>query len=398
MTELVLPEIVDEQFKEHYQELIRSSLLRAVEADEQQPRKRGRRRRAQEDPLALNGILPGPAAPVEPPPPWPAVAPEAVGRNGQPEPAVAPEYPPVENQHPPPVEIEHPPPVENQPPPPVENAPAWPAVAPAAPAALQAPEAAHRSRQSGAIRIVWLVAVVLLVANAFVFGIDSWAAGFADLAVLVLTVGWFLVSSDARRAAPVDAPVPVAEPEPEPEPEPDREPEPQAVEGIAGLQVIPLQMERDAGGHVTKLLQTSDSPACWRAVSCRAGTLRGMHAHVRTDGCRIVVEGKVALGLKDLRPGSASEGCAELLELSADEYTGVVIPAGVAHGLYAHTDALVLVALTEVDEEERGCAWNDPGLGIEWPGEPQFLSDRDRRAGPLEVLAEELAARLSRPG
>jgi dTDP-4-dehydrorhamnose 3,5-epimerase len=166
------------------------------------------------------------------------------------------------------------------------------------------------------------------------------------------------------------------------------------VEGIAGLQVIPLQMEREVGGHVTELLKTNGSPASWRVVSCRAGTLRGMHAHVRGDGCRIVLEGRVALGLKDLRPGSASEGHAELLELSADEYSRVVIPAGVAHGLYAHTDALVLVALTAADEEEYRCAWSDPELGIEWPGVPLYLSENDRRAGSLDVLRAELAALL----
>ena len=156
-------------------------------------------------------------------------------------------------------------------------------------------------------------------------------------------------------------------------------------------------MERDAGGHMTELLETSGSPAAWRAVSCRAGTLRGMHAHVRADDLRIVVEGKVALGLKDLRPGSPSAGRSELLELSADEYTAVVIPPGVAHGLFARSDALVLVALTAAEEDEYGCAWNDPGLGIEWPGEPQFLSERDRRAGSLGTLTEEIAARLTRP-
>jgi dTDP-4-dehydrorhamnose 3,5-epimerase-like enzyme len=74
----------------------------------------------------------------------------------------------------------------------------------------------------------------------------------------------------------------------------------------------------------------------------------------------------------------------------------VIIPRGVAHGLLAQSRALVLVALTPEEEDEYGCAWNDPELGIEWPGEPQYLSERDRRAGPLATLAEELAARLTR--
>ena len=40
-----------------------------------------------------------------------------------------------------------------------------------------------------------------------------------------------------------------------------------------------------------------------------------MHAHARHDDLKIVLRGRVALGLADLRRGSPSEGRAELLEL-----------------------------------------------------------------------------------
>ena len=215
----------------------------------------------------------------------------------------------------------------------------------------------------------------------------------------------------APAAAPAASPgEPIAEPLGEAEPEPApvavaapcapatvaAPPPPAVTQGIDGLRMVPLPMERDAGGHVAELPGVAGTPTAWRALSCRAGTLRGMHAHVRSDDVRIVVHGRVALGLKDLRPGSPTYGNAELLELSAGEYTAVMIPGGVAHGVLAQSNALVLVALTPDEEDEYGCAWNDLDLGIEWPAEPQYVSERDRRARPLATLAEELAARLTR--
>ena len=200
------------------------------------------------------------------------------------------------------------------------------------------------------------------------------------------------------------APVPAASPagrrraveaEPEPvaaSPSPvarSRAPPPAASpRGSPGSRVVPLPMERDAGGHVTELLQTAGTPAAWRAVSCRAGTLRGMHAHVRSDDVRIVVEGKVALGLKDLRPGSPTHGNAELLELSGRRVHGVIIPGRRrSRPLRPARTRSCSSRSPPTEEDEYGCAWNDPGLGIEWPGEPQYLSERDRRAGPLGCSA-----------
>ena len=74
-----------------------------------------------------------------------------------------------------------------------------------APAPVTLPErdpATRRSRLKPATKIIWLVAVVLLVCDALAFGVDSWATGLADVGVLVLTVVVFLVSSDAQPATP----------------------------------------------------------------------------------------------------------------------------------------------------------------------------------------------------
>jgi len=304
VTELLVPGIVDDPFREHYRELIRSSLLRTIEAETAERSSRSRRRRVErslavlaDDQAALVVELP-PAVPV-------------------------------------------------------------------------------RSRLRVAAPVVWGLAVVLLVVDTIAFGITSLATGIADVAVVALTGVWFAVSLEGRAAVVVPEAPPAEAERPLDE-----------IEGIDGVEVLPLPMQRDGGGHVTDLLPSDG----WQAVSCRAGTLRGMHAHARGDDLRIVVQGRAALGLHDLRPGSPTERRSALLQLSGDEYCAVRIPAGVAHGVYALSDALVLVGVSaRGEDEELGCVWNDPGLGIEWPGEPQFLSDRDRHAGPLSVLAEEFA-------
>ena len=164
--------------------------------------------------------------------------------------------------------------------------------------------------------------------------------------------------------------------------------------GIAGVLLLPLSMHRDERGHLTELYGTDwqalagFEPVQWHILDSRAGALRGMHAHARHDDLKTVVHGSVALGLKDLRRDSPTEGCAALFELTARDYVAVLIPAGVAHGIVARTDSLVLVAVTSSYDgtDEFECAWNDPGLGIDWPAEPTVISERDRHAGSLASL------------
>jgi dTDP-4-dehydrorhamnose 3,5-epimerase len=163
---------------------------------------------------------------------------------------------------------------------------------------------------------------------------------------------------------------------------------------IEGVKLISLRMHRDDRGHVTELFGADwpelagFSPAQWHILVSRAGTLRGMHVHVRHDDLKIVAGGEVVLALKDLRRGSPSEGRVQLLTLSGSRYVAVLIPAGVAHGILAQTDSLVVVGVTRLYDggDELECAWDDSGLGINWPGEPAILSERDSSAQSLAAL------------
>lgn len=173
---------------------------------------------------------------------------------------------------------------------------------------------------------------------------------------------------------------------------------------LDGVVLKSMQMHRDLRGHVTELFRVDWAselgglePAQWHILASSAGTLRGMHAHARHDDFKIVLHGRVTLALKDLRPWSSTYDGVDLLELSAEDYTGVFIPAGVAHGVLAHTDSLVLVGVTALYDgtDEYQCDWADPELGVDWPVQPTLLSKRDDQAGSLRELKATLESRLT---
>lgn len=165
---------------------------------------------------------------------------------------------------------------------------------------------------------------------------------------------------------------------------------------IAGVAVRPLLMHRDERGSVSELFrvdwETGFEPMQWHSLASRAGTIRGMHLHVRHADYKIPVAGRETLMLKDLRRGSATEGNAARLELSASELTAVIIPPGVAHGIYSHEDSVTLVGSTALydPDDEFEFSWCDPELGVEWPAAPEQVSSRDRNAQSLRALIEQL--------
>jgi dTDP-4-dehydrorhamnose 3,5-epimerase len=114
------------------------------------------------------------------------------------------------------------------------------------------------------------------------------------------------------------------------------------------------------------------------------GTLRGLHYQLHFPQAKIcrVVAGEVLDVSVDVRRGSPTFGRWSRVLLSAENRRQVYIPAGFAHGF------LVLSATAEFlykcsgfydAADERGIAWDDPELGIEWPlTVSPVLSPKDR--------------------
>jgi dTDP-4-dehydrorhamnose 3,5-epimerase len=125
------------------------------------------------------------------------------------------------------------------------------------------------------------------------------------------------------------------------------------------------------------------------------GVLRGLHYQLGRPQAKLVrvTRGRVFDVAVDIRRGSPGFGRWAGIELSEDNRTMLYLPEGFAHGF------LVLSEIAEFQykcsdfyapEEERGIAWNDPGIGIEWPlaaVEP-VLSERDTGWCTLDEMDE----------
>ncbi|MEA4813238.1 MAG: dTDP-4-dehydrorhamnose 3,5-epimerase [Anaerolineaceae bacterium] len=122
------------------------------------------------------------------------------------------------------------------------------------------------------------------------------------------------------------------------------------------------------------------------------GTLRGLHYQLRQAQGKLVraVVGSIFDVAVDIRPGSSTFGKWSGEILSAENKHQLWIPAGFAHGFYVLSPwAEVYYKATDYydPESERGIAWNDPAIGIEWPlleGVETLLSGKDAKAPLLE--------------
>ena len=70
----------------------------------------------------------------------------------------------------------------------------------------------------------------------------------------------------------------------------------------------------------------------------------------------------------------------------------MIVPRGVAHGFYFYEQSTLVVGSTGYDdpEDHLPCHYADPELGIDWPAEPEVLSELDRDAPPLAWLVDRI--------
>jgi dTDP-4-dehydrorhamnose 3,5-epimerase len=124
------------------------------------------------------------------------------------------------------------------------------------------------------------------------------------------------------------------------------------------------------------------------AYSKAAGTFRGLHYQLapRAQAKLLrVTRGSVLDVVVDIRRSSPTFGKWLSLELSADKWNQILVPAGFAHGyLTLEPDAEVQYKVSDTysPQHERAIRFDDPTIAIEWPIDPATfqLSDKDRRA------------------
>ena len=127
------------------------------------------------------------------------------------------------------------------------------------------------------------------------------------------------------------------------------------------------------------------------------GVLRGMHFQVGDGLAKLVrcARGRILDVAVDLRRSSPTYGRWDAVELDDESMRELFVPVGFAHGFCVLSDvADVIYKQTAYHDPslERGIAWNDPDVGIEWPLPESELtiSARDSAAPLLRELAQEL--------
>jgi len=137
-----------------------------------------------------------------------------------------------------------------------------------------------------------------------------------------------------------------------------------------------------AGGISENWVQDNHS------VSAAAGTLRGLHYQLPPFAQAKLVRvtsGRVFDVAVDIRKGSPTYGQWTGLELSAEKWNQLYVPAGFAHGfmtLEPGTAFLYKVSGKYSAEHDRSIRYDDPEIAIDWPleGVELTLSDKDRTA------------------
>jgi dTDP-4-dehydrorhamnose 3,5-epimerase len=171
---------------------------------------------------------------------------------------------------------------------------------------------------------------------------------------------------------------------------------PLEMEGVMGVKSLTASDER--GGllrvwdevHFKEHMSINQSSV---VSNPKPRTLRGLHFQNQPNQeTKIIlcVLGSVFDVVVDLRQDSPEYGKHFAIELGPREkYQGILVPKGFAHGYLTLEPNSVLVYFMDspyVLESARGINWADSALGIEWPCEPEIISDRDKNLPHMHSL------------
>jgi dTDP-4-dehydrorhamnose 3,5-epimerase len=127
------------------------------------------------------------------------------------------------------------------------------------------------------------------------------------------------------------------------------------------------------------------------------GIVRGMHFQIGDGAAKLVrcARGAIVDVMVDVRRGSPTFGEWEAFHLDEDNMRSVYCPVGFAHGfcvLSGVADVMYKQSNYYADSTERGIAYNDPDVAIEWPLPVEELipSRRDANAPLLQDIEAEL--------
>lgn len=168
---------------------------------------------------------------------------------------------------------------------------------------------------------------------------------------------------------------------------------------IDGVFSVTRQPIRDHRGSFTRLFCSSElGKLGWSEAiaqinyssTAKKGTIRGLHYQEKPYQERKLItciKGAVWDVAVDVRKESPTflKWCA--VELSAENNTAIMIPAGFAHGYQTLSDCCELLYLhsaSYVAHAETGFRFDDPLIGIQWPMPITDYSDRDKSFALLD--------------
>ena len=131
-----------------------------------------------------------------------------------------------------------------------------------------------------------------------------------------------------------------------------------------------------------------------QSLSVRRGTVRGFHFQTPPAAQGKLVRclaGKLLDVAVDIRSDSPTYGRWIAVELSPRRCNQLWVPPGFAHGfctLEPETIISYRVSAYFSPEHDKGLAWDDPEIGVEWPkiADPRTLSAKDRSQPHLADL------------
>lgn len=153
------------------------------------------------------------------------------------------------------------------------------------------------------------------------------------------------------------------------------------INGIEGLCVITPSVHGDSRGYFYECYNQNDMKDNGldiifvqdnQSMSTK-GVLRGLHFQKQYPQTKLVrvIKGSVFDVAVDLRSGSDTYGKWYGIELTEENKRQFLIPRGFAHGFLVLSD--IAEFCYKCDDfyhpnDEGGMAWNDPKIGIKWPG------------------------------
>lgn len=172
---------------------------------------------------------------------------------------------------------------------------------------------------------------------------------------------------------------------------------------IPEVKIIVPKLFGDARGYFFESWNSEKYAAC--GIDCNwiqdneskstFGVLRGLHyqAAPYTQAKLVrVIEGAVLDVAVDIRQGSPTFGKHVAVELTSENKYQLFVPRGFAHGFVVLSESAIFAYKcdnTYMPSHERGIAFNDPALGIDWKVnlKEYILSPKDT-VNPLLADAE----------